>query len=72
MGLCEGSTRNLEKNKEPGLNVYKVVEERFLAKKLQTLKSKDSKELKKMEKVMSEFEELGGEISKVRIDYRVF
>ncbi|XP_071147780.1 uncharacterized protein [Mytilus edulis] len=65
LGLCEGSTRNLEKNKEPGLNVYKVVEERFLAKKLQTLKSKDSKELKKMEKVMSEFEELGGEISKL-------
>ncbi|XP_063418390.1 uncharacterized protein LOC134701182 [Mytilus trossulus] len=65
LGLCERSIRNFEKGKEPGLNVNKVVEERFLAKKLQTLKSKDSKELKKMEKVMSEFEELAGEISKL-------
>ncbi|XP_052097376.1 uncharacterized protein LOC127732384 [Mytilus californianus] len=65
LDLCEEGILTLGNSEDPGLNVNKAVEERFLAKKLKTLKSKDSKELKNMEKVVSEFEELGGEISKL-------
>ncbi|CAC5394121.1 unnamed protein product [Mytilus coruscus] len=65
LDLCEEGILTLGNIEDPGLNVNKAVEERFLAKKLKTLKSKDSKELKNMEKVVSEFEELGGEISKL-------